>query len=205
MIFKILIAIIFIAVVLIGCSSRQPPLNSSVPNNTETKIRFTYFTQKSGVNFRHVPTRTEDKFMPQVMGSGVAVGDFNRDGAPDIVLVNSGAIGADERSEEAKNRLYLNDGKGNFSDKTAEWNLTSIGYGMGVAVGDFDNDGWTDLFLTNYEGNNRLLRNTGKKFEDVTDKSGIKSDGAWATSAGFGDFDGDGDLDFIVSNNGGKA
>ncbi len=196
--FKILIAIIFISVFLNGCSSPQPAAKSSAPNKTETKISFTDYSQKSGVNFRHVPTRTEDKFMPQVMGSGVAVADFNRDGAADIILINSGAIGAGERSAEAKNRLYINDGKGNFSDKTVEWNLTGSGYGMGIAVGDFDNDGWTDLFLTNYDGNNRLLRNTGEKFEDVTDKSGIRADGAWATSAGFGDFDGDGDLDLFV-------
>ena len=98
----------------------------------------------------------------------------------------------------AKNRLYINNGKGIFTDKTDEWNLTSTGYGQGAAVGDFDNDGWTDLFLTNYEGDNRLLKNTGAKFEDVTEKSGIKSDDKWATSAGFFDMDKDGDLDLYV-------
>lgn len=180
-----------------GCKSATNA-NSATAKKAETKIRFSDFTNKSGVNFKHIPTYTPDKFMPQVLGSGVATADFNRDGAPDILLVNSGAIDAKERSEEAKTRLYINDGKGNFADKTKDWNLTSTGYGFGVAVGDFDNDGWTDVFLTNYEGNNRLLRNANGKFEDVTEKSGIKSDNSWTTSAGFGDFDGDGDLDLFV-------
>ncbi len=180
-----------------GCSAVQNG-NSNASKKVETNIRFTDFTQKSGVNFKHVPTYTPEKLMPEVIGSGVAAADFNRDGAPDILLVNSGAIGATTREENAKTRLYINDGKGNFTDKTAEWNLTSVGYGMGVAVGDYDNDGWTDLFLTSYQGNNRLLKNANGKFEDVTERSGIKPDNSWTTSAGFGDFDGDGDLDLFV-------
>lgn len=170
-------------------SNKQPP---------KSNIQFTDATAASGVDFKHVPTRTENKWLPEIMGSGVGVTDFNRDGAPDIVLINSGALQSKERSAEAKNRLYLNDGKGKFTDKTDEWKLGGSGYGMGVAVGDFDNDGWTDLFLTSYEGDNRLLKNTGSNFEDVTEKSGIKSDGKWATSAGFFDFDADGDLDLFV-------
>lgn len=194
---QLLILTFIFGAVLSGCSSVQTG-NSTVSKKVETNIRFSDFTQKSGVNFKHIPTYTPDKFMPQVLGSGVAVSDFNRDGATDILLVNSGAIDAKERSEEAKTRLYINDGKGNFADKTNDWNLTSASYGMGVAVGDFDNDGWTDVFLTSYEGNNRLLKNTNGKFEDVTEKSGIKADNSWTTSAGFGDFDGDGDLDLFV-------
>ncbi len=165
---------------------------------TETKLRFTDFSQKSGVTFRHTPTLTPTKHMPEVLGSGVVISDFNRDGAPDVVLVNSGAIGVAERSEEAKTRIYINDGKGVFADKTAEWNLGSHGYGFGAAAGDFDNDGWTDLFLTSFDGDNRLLRNANGKFEDVTEKAGIANAKAWTTSAGFGDFDNDGDLDLFV-------
>jgi hypothetical protein len=113
------------------------------------------------------------------------------------LFTNSGRFG-EERPADAKNTLYINDGKGNFADKTDEWNLTGVGYGEGAAVGDFDNDGFIDVFLTNYEGDNRLLRNTGSKFEDVSVSAGIKPDGKWATSAGFADFDNDGDLDIFV-------
>jgi len=190
-------AILFVG--FAGCSAPQTASNANQTKTIETKIRFADATTASGINFQHVPTRTADKLMPETMSAGVAVADFNRDGAPDIVLVNSGAIGAGARPAEARNRFYLNDGKGKFADKTDEWNLPSVGYGMGAAVGDFDNDGWTDLFLTNYEGDNRLIRNEGgEKFADVTEQSGMKSDGKWATSAGFGDFDGDGDLDLFV-------
>ncbi len=188
---------LIVCLFLSGCSSVQNG-NSNVSKKVETNIRFTDYTQKSGINFKHVPTYTAEKLMPEVLGSGVAISDFNRDGAPDILLVNSGAIGTAARAEDAKTRLYINDGKGKFTDKTAEWNLTSVGYGMGVAVGDYDNDGSTDLFLTSFEGNNRLLKNANGKFEDVTEKSGIKSDNSWTTSAGFGDFDGDGDLDLFI-------
>lgn len=186
-----------IAFCFTACTDSQNQ-NANTQTNQSTNLKFADATKASGVNFQHVPTRTENKWLPEIMGSGVAVADFNRDGAPDIILVNSGAIGQQTRSNEAKNRLYINDGKGVFTDKTDEWNLTSTGYGQGAAVGDFDNDGWTDLFLTNYEGDNRLLKNTGAKFEDVTEISGIKSDGRWATSAGFFDMDADGDLDLYV-------
>lgn len=193
-----LIFFIIVIALLGGCSDSSRTNSNNQPQAAKSNIQFTDATASSGVNFRHVPTRTENKWLPEIMGGGVGVADFNRDGAPDIVLIGGGAFGASTRAAEAKNRLFINDGKGKFTDKTDEWKLTSDGFGMGVAVGDFDNDGWTDLFLTSYEGDNRLLKNTGNGFEDATAKSGIKSDGAWATSAGFFDFDADGDLDLFV-------
>ncbi len=178
-----------------GCN-RQSSNRASNPNQTvKTSIRFDDGTQASGIDFLHVPTRTPEKLMPEIMGSGVAIVDVNRDGAPDVVLVNSGAVQASTRPAEARTRLYINDGRGHFTDQTDAWKLPSTGYGMGVAAGDFDNDGWTDLFLTSYRGDDALLRNTGSGFEDVTAKAGIKADGLWSTSAGFFDLDNDGDLD----------
>ncbi len=184
------------SMVLVGC----PTGNQSEISNKkdiETNIRFIDAAKSSGINYKHFAGYTKEKWMPEVMVSGVAVADFNNDGSPDILFANSGKFG-ESRPEGAKNALFMNDGKGNFTDKADEWNLTGIGYGQGVAVGDFDNDGLTDVFLTNVEGDNRLLKNTGENFEDITEKSGIKKDGKWATSAGFGDFDGDGDLDIFV-------
>lgn len=189
---------LFLLLFFSGCSDSPKTNSNTQPQATKSNIQFSDATATSGVNFKHVPARSENKWLPEIMGSGVGVADFNRDGAPDIVLIGGGALNTKERAAEAKNRLFLNDGKGKFTDKTDEWKLAGGGCGMGLAVGDFDGDGWTDLFLTTYEGDNRLLKNTGASFEDVTEKSGIKSDNAWATSAGFFDFDADGDLDLFV-------
>jgi enediyne biosynthesis protein E4 len=183
---------------MIACSQSPPSSTNTSEKTTETKIRFTDATAQAGVAFQHSPTRTSEKWMPETMGSGVVAADFNRDGAPDILLVNSGAVWQASRPPEASNKFFLNDGKGRFNDKTIEWNLTSVGYGMGAAAGDFNNDGWLDVFLTSFDGDNRLLKNTGTRFEDVTDASGIKPDGKWASSAGFSDFDRDGDLDLLL-------
>jgi hypothetical protein len=182
------------SITAVGCKPKPAPGSEKLV----TKIRFDDGTAASGINFRHVPTRTVDKWMPQTIGSGVGIIDVNRDGAPDVVLVNSGAMRDAERSAEARTRLFINDGKGKFTDATDAWKLTSAGYGMGVAVGDFDNDGWPDLFLTTYDGQDQMLKNTGSEFIDVTAKAGVQSDGKWSTSAGFFDLENDGDLDLFL-------
>lgn len=192
------IAVFILAVLGLGCQSNSNNTNR-VEDGKSTRIEFRDATSASGIDFRHVPTRTDNKWLPEIMGSGVAVADFNRDGAPDIVLVNSGALNSPARSDNAADRIYIGVGKGGFADRTSEWGLEGHGYGMGAAVGDFDGDGWIDLFLTSFEGDNRLLRNTGSKFEDVTGVSGLVNDGRWATSAGFFDMDADGDLDLYVA------
>jgi hypothetical protein len=165
---------------------------------TTTALRFEDGTRTSGIVFHHSPHRSPRRLMPEVMGSGVVLADFNRDGAVDVLLVNSGQLGAASRVAGDENRLYMNDGKGRFHDATAEWGLPSPGYGMGAAAGDFDNDGWTDVFLTTFAGPDTLLRNEHGHFVDVTRKAGITQDGAWSTSAGFFDLEGDGDLDLWV-------
>jgi hypothetical protein len=188
---RILLPVAF--ALFLACTPDAPPKGSG-----EQKVNFVDATRGSGIDFSHVPTRTETKWLPEIMGSGVAVTDLNRDGAPDIILVNSGALGSQTRPADAANKLFLNNGDGTFTDRTVEWNLPSNGYGQGVAVGDVDNDGWTDVFLTTFEGDDRLLRNTGSGFEDITAASGIVPDGKWSTSAGFFDYDADGDLDLYV-------
>lgn len=194
------ITFLIMALAVSSCTNEQSTAgnNAAVVKDPETRIRFTDATSASGVAFRHVPTRTAEKWMPETMGSGVAIADFDRNGAPDILLINSGAVWQKDRPADATNKLYLNDGRGKFTDATTSWKLPSVGYGMGAAAGDFDNDGWLDVFITSQDGNNRLLRNTGAAFEDVTDASGIKSDGKWATSAGFADLDSDNDLDLVL-------
>jgi len=165
-----------------------------------TSLRFREVAAEIGLGaYRHVPTYSADKYMPEFMGSGVALVDVNRDGAPDLVVTNSGAVGQAVRAPEAANRLFLNDGRGHFTDATAVWGLPSRGYGMGVAAGDWNNDGWTDLFLSNYGGGDTLLRNTGTDFQDVTAAAGLTDDGRWSMSSAFLDGDGDGDLDLWVT------
>ena len=105
------------------------------------------------------------------MGSGVAVIDFDRDGHPDLFFVNSRAWPGDPTANRATPALYRNRGDGTFEDVTAAYGLDVEIYGLGVAVGDFDNDGWPDIFITAV-GGNRLFRNVdGKRFEDVTERS----------------------------------
>ncbi|MHB8262096.1 MAG: CRTAC1 family protein [Bacteroidia bacterium] len=139
------------------------------------------------------------------MGSGVAVFDYNNDGRMDIFAVNGAPIqapvakGTIPRKAVPKywNRLYRNNGDGTFTDVTEKAGLQGIGYGMGVAVGDYDNDGYEDLYVTAY-GGNRLYHNNGNgTFTDVTEKAGVGGSG-WSTSAAWVDLDGDGFLDLVV-------
>lgn len=194
---KKLVTLVFVLGIF-GCSENQNVQTDVLTDSSPSNIQFVDVSKSCGIDFKHIATYSDSKHLPEIMGGGVAVADFNRDGSPDILLVNSGDLKKPARPENSKNRLYLNDGKGNFSDETDAWNLKGRGYGQGVAVGDVNNDGFIDVFLTNFEGTNQLLQNNGEKFEDVTAASGILSDGKWATSAGFFDYDKDGDLDLYI-------
>ena len=155
------------------------------------------FDRHGDALFQHVCGRHPQIPMPETMGGGVLLADFNRDAAVDMLFVNSGKFLPDGTIQAAPHKLLMNQGARRFTDETTAWKLTGQGYGMGGAVGDFDNDGWADVYLTTYDGKDRLLRNTGTSFEDVTAAAGIKPSG-WSTSAGFFDMDADGDLDLYV-------
>ena len=172
-------------------------IDASPESSPASSLEFEEFTLKSGVSFDHVAGRSADFPMQEIMGGGVAAFDVDRDGDPDLLMMNSGRPDEDDRPPDTWNRLYLNDGKGRFTDATEAWGLPSEGYSQGVAAGDFDGDGWTDVFLAAYEGREMLLRNTGERFVDVTTESGIEPEG-WSVTGGFFDLENDGDLDLWI-------
>jgi hypothetical protein len=166
---------------------------------------FVDVTEKSGVRFKHIASHTAKKYLIETMGSGVALFDYDNDGLLDIFLVNGapltdptpkGTIPA-KAGPDQWNRLYHQKKDGTFEDVTAKAGLQGVGYGMGVAVGDYDNDGYEDLYVTAYGGNKLYHNNGNGTFTDVTGQSGTGGSG-WSTSAAWVDLDNDGRLDLVV-------
>lgn len=170
------------------------------------EIPFADITEEAGITFVHENGAYGQKLLPETMGGGCAFFDFDADGDQDLLLVNSRRWPWDPRGPAdapATMALYRNrgDGSGEFEEITAGSGLDVSMYGMGVAVGDYDNDGRVDVFLSAV-GENRLFHNEGNgKFQDVTASAGVAGDPQeWGTSCGWFDFDNDGDLDLFVSN-----
>jgi len=162
-------------------------------------LRFTDVTTQAGIHFRHNSGAFGGKFLPETLGSGCAFLDYDRDGWQDILLIN-GADWPGHKKSRSTLRLYHNNGNGTFTDVTARAGLDVELYGMGVAVGDYNNDGFPDILIT-CVGQNRLFRNTGKgTFVDVTNASGLGKRDGFSTSALWFDYDRDGLLDLFVCN-----
>lgn len=179
-----------------------PARFESAPATMRHPVRFRDVTDEAGIRFRHESGARGQKLLPETMGGGCAFIDFDRDGDQDIFLVNSCPWPGAERADGPRptQALYANDGKGRFEDVTAAVGLDLVFYGMGVAVGDVDRDGWDDLFVTAV-GQDRLLRNVeGKRFEDVGSALGLPEEDpdSWSSSAAFLDYDADGWLDLFV-------
>jgi len=177
--------------------SKTPPAASA---------NFTDITASSGINFQHFSSHTSRKYLLETMGAGAALFDFDNDGRLDLFLVNGAPIadptpkGTIPQKTDPKqwNRLYHQEQDGTFKDVTEKAGVQGIGYGMGVAVGDYDNDGYEDFYVTAY-GGNQLYHNNGEgTFTDVTAKAGV-AEGGWSTSAAWVDLDGDGLLDLVVA------
>jgi enediyne biosynthesis protein E4 len=161
-----------------------------------------------GIDFIHRNSPTRQKYLIETMGGGVALLDYNNDGLLDIFLVNSGKLkdpveGPPDfarRAPEYWNRLYRQNRDGSFTDVTAASRLSDAGnsYGMGVAVGDYNNDGFADLYVTGYPRNLLYRNNRDGTFSDVTAEAGVAA-GGWSASAGFFDYDNDGLLDLFVT------
>src|SRR6266404_2341395 len=213
-----LVALVIIAVLFAGAIlllKRKPaPAPSQItklsapvsPNRPQAEIpvaKFTDITKESGVTFTHVNGAYGEKLLPETMGGGVAFFDFDNDGSQDLLFINStywpGHV--PEGKQLPTLALYHNDSHGHFTDVTKGSGLDVSFYGMGVAIGDYDNDGLDDVFVTAV-GGNHLFHNEGNgKFKDVTAQAGMGgSPAGWSTSCAWFDYDNDGKLDLFVCN-----
>ena len=170
-----------------------------VTGAAQTTVRFTDITRESGVSFHHVNGASPDKHLVETMGSGGLFFDYDNDGWIDLFLVDGGSLADARVASQAKHRLYRNRGNGTFEDVTATSGIRHRDYGMGACAGDYDNDGWIDLYVTNF-GPNALYRNRGDgSFTDVTAFAHV-GEPRWSASCAFADLDKDGDLDLFVVN-----
>ncbi len=163
-------------------------------------VRLRNVADAAGLRFIHQHSPSRDKYFIESVPGGVAVFDYNGDGRPDIFFTNGAQTPSLEKSSDAHaNRLYRNDGEMRFTDVTTTAGVRGVGYAMGAAAADYDNDGHVDLFVAGVR-QNQLLRNRGDgRFEDVTKQAGIAS-GEWGVAAGWLDYDNDGRLDLLVVN-----
>jgi len=190
----------FVVLPIVVCQQR-----STVVPAQPVQPKFTEITAALGVRFQYRASHTSRKYLIETMGSGVALFDYDNDGRLDIFAVNGALLNdptprgstPQKTGPEYWNRLFHQKPDGTFEDVTEKAGLQGVGYGMGVAVGDYDNDGYEDLYVTAY-GGNRLYHNSGNgTFTDVTEQAGVGGAG-WSTGTAWVDLDNDGLLDLVV-------
>ncbi len=195
-----------------ACGPGETPAVTEAPESEETPppaARFVDITKEAQIDFTHFNAASDERLLPETMGSGAAFFDYDNDGNPDLYLVNGATLTGDPLNSPP-GALYKNQGDGRFRHVTTVAGLDRPMFGMGAAVGDVDNDGWTDLFIAGL-GGDRLYRNLGAQdggtvsFEDVTEAYGLAAGGEGSTGAGFSssaaflDYDRDGYLDLYVA------
>ena len=187
-------------------SPSKTPAKPDAIQVAASRIAFEDTIGTSGIKFRLKNSISPQRYSIETMLGGVAVFDYNNDGLPDVFFTNGAAIPSLEKSDPSYyNRLYRNDGNGTFTDVTEQAGVKGVGYSMGVAAGDYDNDGFVDLYVAGVNRNQLLHNNGNGTFSDVTDKAGVagvvpKLGKAWSVAAGWFDYNNDGLLDLLVIN-----
>jgi len=171
---------------------------ASTSGNQPIRVIFTDITARAGITFKHVVS-DEKRYLVESMSGGVALFDYDNDGYLDIYFVNCLTVDIYRQGGKTRSALYHNNGDGTFTDVTDKSGLGDVGWGMGVAVGDYNNDGFDDLYVTCLGGNHLFKNNGNGTFSDVTKTAGV-ADGRWSTGAAFVDYDHDGNLDLFVAN-----
>ncbi|HEX8921639.1 MAG TPA: VCBS repeat-containing protein, partial [Pyrinomonadaceae bacterium] len=191
-----ILSLVFALILILPPSNLSPQTTGGI----KTVVRFEEVSSKaSGISWTHNNARTPERFLPETVGAGCAFFDYDSDGWMDIYLVNSGSSDFYTPASPLKNALFRNNHDGTFTDVTDKAGVGVGRFGMGVAAGDYDGDGHTDLYVTNY-GTDILYRNNGNgTFTDVTEKAGVIVPG-WSTCAVWFDYDSDNRLDLFVSS-----
>ncbi len=193
--------VLILGMVCFSMSAYTGAQKPAKPADPPVTVHYTDIRKAAGITFVQDSTQTDEKYYLETMGTGVAWLDYDQDGLMDLYFVQSGATDAYKPPHPLRSALYRNNGDGTFTDVTEKAGVGGEGhYGQGVAVGDYDNDGLPDLYVTGY-GRAILYHNNGDgTFTDITAKAGVADEGAWSTSAGWFDFDKDGWLDLVVTN-----
>ena len=189
------------SVLLVAFSCHVAPAQAQTKPPQNAIAYFTDVAQKAGLNVPIVfGGKDTKKYIIETTGTGAAIFDYDNDGWPDIFLVNGTTLEGFPTGEAPTNHLYRNNHDGTFTDVTVKAGLNVTGWGQGVCVGDYDNDGWEDLYVT-YYGKNRLFHNQNGVFTEVAEKAGVAGSGkAWGTGCAWIDYDRDGHLDLMIAN-----
>jgi hypothetical protein len=189
---------LFLFSAFMSSSAQQSTANTS---SQAPSVHFTDIAAKAGLTMMNVFGGVDTKkYIIETTGTGIAVFDYDNDGWPDIFIVNGTTLEGFPKGKAPTSHLYRNNHDGTFSDVTEKAGLVANGWGQGVCVGDYDNDGWEDLYVT-YYGKNRLYHNQHGVFTEVGDKAGVAGSGkAWGSGCAFVDYDRDGYVDLMVAN-----
>jgi len=170
-------------------------------SENNSAVIFMDITEQAGIRFKHDNAASPEKFLPETMGSGCAFLDYDQDGLLDIFFVNGGTTPVYRPALPLRNALYRSKGDGTFTEVTEKAGLSgNRGFGMGAAVGDYDNDGLPDLYVTGFKASTLYHNNGNGTFADVTERARVQNKGGWGTSAAWFDSDKDGYLDLVVCN-----